>query len=205
MSVYELIPLMAQGAEGTGTGGSDPLGAISAGMLVIALVSLWLVKKAGLVGIAVWFEATYPMMNARILRLTRQRPWKCGLLGLLNVFIGALLVLFLLATRVLGLLGIALFLCIMAIGLMGYAAAYLGIGRRIAGEDATVSGPRAVLLGGVTAEAAFMFPFVGQLAALAVFFRGFGAACLALLEARRERKQAAGRPAEQAAETTESP
>ena len=194
MSMYELIPLLAQGAPAAEQGGNDPLGMLAGSVFLLALLGLWLAKKAGLVGAAVWFEVTYPVMNARILRLSLQRPWKCGLLGLLNLVIGAILVLVLLATRIFGLVGIALAVCIGALALMGFAGAYLGLGRRLAGDEGTGSGPRAVLLGGITAEAAFMLPVVGQVAAVLVLLRGFGAACLALLEARRERKQAAATP-----------
>ena len=96
MSVYELIPLVAQGAPAAEQGGNGPLGMLAGSVFLLALLALWLAKKAGQVGAAVWFEATYPVMNARILRLSLRRPWKCGLLGLLNLVLGGILVLVLL-------------------------------------------------------------------------------------------------------------
>ncbi len=162
------------------------LAAVSLG--VLAILGLLAIRKVGFVGMAIWIEATYPQAIAQMTELYRTKGRKCVLVGLVDLLAGLLLVLVLLNAKVLGILGILLFLALCYLVIMGAATAYLNLGLRLSANGAYTTQTKAMLKGGIAAECAFLVPILGQLLALGMLLRGTGAVGLTLLSRARRRQ-----------------
>jgi len=161
-----------------------------AGVFLLALLALVACAKTGLVGMALWFNASCPQMAVRALDFYQGRARRCCLVGLINLVAGGLLALVLIGTGGLAFLGILLLLGMGVIKVLAFATVYRHVGARLFTEgDLPVL--RRVLLGGLVAEAAFLTPILGQLLNVGLLVRGFGAVSLALLSARRNRMDTA--------------
>ena len=161
---------------------------------ILALGFVCLLRKAGFVGMAVWFHSAHPRISEEMTGAFETRRWKCFILGLINAFGGLLLIIILLKTEVLALIGLLLFVILLTLAVLGFGAVYQSLGLRLAPPSPADTRTKAIVIGGVAAESAFLVPVVGQLFALWVMFRGLGAIAIALRAARR-------RPAEPAVET----
>ena len=178
-------------------GGSQLAKALGMGSLALAITAallVWVLLKVGFIGMAVWFEVSYPQASKRMAGLYRDNGKKCILVGLVNLVAGIALVLLLLATKVLGLLGLLLFAVLVALCTIGYAVAYLNLGLRLGMNGADTSPARAIIKGGVAAESAFMVPILGQLLSLGMLLRGLGAVALEILGRRRAAPEAVAAP-----------
>jgi hypothetical protein len=144
------------------------------------LLILVFTVKIGCIGLALWFEATYPAARDRMLTVYQTRRRKCIITGAVNAILGILLILFLFATKVLALPGILLLGALITLIVLGYGIAYRDFGARLAPPNPEAT-PRTTLLGGLTLEAAFLAPVFGQLLALTILARGLGAVIIALL------------------------
>ncbi|MBI5092705.1 MAG: hypothetical protein HZB26_09730 [Candidatus Hydrogenedentes bacterium] len=145
-----------------------------------ALLILVLVAKIGCIGFGLWYEATYPGARDRMLAVYQTRRRKCLIVGAVNAIVGALLIVFLVATKVLGLVGILLAGTLIAFVVIGYGVGYRDLGARLA-SPAPETPWRTTLLGGLVAEAAFLAPIAGQVLALIMLFRGLGAVIITLM------------------------
>ena len=149
---------------------------ILAGILACSVI------KAGCVAFGIWCNAAAPNFIARALATYQQRGKWSFVLGVVNA--AALFLMFVilanLKIKVLGMLGVLLLAALICLALTGCSLAYHDLGQRIRGEN-NWSSARTILLGGITAEAAFLAPVIGQLFSIAVLFRGLGAVVSALL------------------------
>ena len=149
--------------------------AIGAIALIVVLVAL----KAGTIGMAMWLHATYADRMGRIGELYRARATECFIVGLINTVVLFFIGLLLIGTKVLSLLGLMVWGVVIVMAVFGYSAAYRHVGERVFGPSTTAA--RTVLLGGITAEAAFLAPLIGQLFSIGVLLRGIGAVVLTVL------------------------
>ncbi|NUM54871.1 MAG: hypothetical protein HUU46_14590 [Candidatus Hydrogenedentes bacterium] len=146
-----------------------------------ALLGL-LAVKAGCVAMSVWLDKSAPAFTARALNVYQTRGKRSFVLGVVN----GLLLFFLFTAltnaqlKPLGVLGIVILLATAAAALTGYMIAYNDIGQRLRGER-NWSATQTIIYGGITMEAAFMAPVIGQVFSIGVLFRGFGAVVSALL------------------------
>jgi len=145
-----------------------------------ALFSLILLGKIGCIGLALWFEATYPAARGRMLENYRLRRRKCIVTGTVNAILGTVLIMFLFATKVLALVGLLLLGALVSAMAVGYGLAYRDLGVKLdgGGEKAPY---RITLLGGLVLEAAYLAPVAGQILALIAAVRGLGAVIIALM------------------------
>jgi len=169
-------------------------GAMGLALAVLAALALWTAIKAGKIAAAVWFGTRHPAAVDRMLDAYQQNGGKCFWLGLVELFGGLLVVVLLLNTHVLALLGIALFLVLAALAVIGYGVAYRNIGLRLASMERGSGMLRPTVLGGIVAECMFFLPILGQLLSLGILLKGLGAAVLGL--SRREAQPVATDPPE---------
>jgi len=182
MDTTLLTVMSALGA--VGGGGRELAKAIglgSAGQVALAVLLGCVLLKVGRIGLAVWLEANFAKPIDDMVDLYRNRAGKCVLVGLIDLIAGLFVVALLLGAGPLGGLGLILFVCLVALAALGFAAAYLNLGRKLAADGAGDSPTRLIVKGGVTAEAAFLVPILGQLLELGMLFRGMGAAALVIL------------------------
>ena len=184
-SIAVLITHVAQGAEEAPDEMLEAVGMGGGALFVLALLGLLLAVKVGFVGMAVWFDSRWPRASAQMLETYQTRGERCFLTGILDVVVTLIIVGFLLATQVLALLGILLFLCLVALIVVGYAVAYQNLGLRLASAGSAQSSTKTIVLGGIAAESAFFLPVLGQILSLGMLFRGLGAVVLTLLASRR--------------------
>lgn len=148
---------------------------------IAAILALLLALKAGLIGSALWFAAAYSRPYEHMCMVYQTQGSRCFFVGVIDAVAGLLLVILLMATKVLGLLGVLLFLALGAMVVAGYGVAYRNLGRRLVPDDVPDAQVRSIALGGVTMEAAFLVPVIGQILRMGVLFRGLGAVCITLL------------------------
>jgi len=154
-------------------------------LAVLSLLGVWLTLKAGFIAMAVWLDLASPATSKRIVEAYKQPGSRLFWMGVLNAVLGGLIGVLLMVTTVLAPVGI-IWLALWALtGVAGYAAAYHHLGRRLRGPEATGPRWRTIALGGLVAEGAFLVPVLGQLLAVGVFFRGFGAVSQVLITRRR--------------------
>lgn len=137
--------------------------------------------KAGCVAMSIWLDKAAPAFAARALHAYQARGLRSFLLGAVNGI--ALLILFGAMANgmaVFKLIGLLILFTLIAAAMTGYMIAYHDIGRRLRGER-DWSSTRTILIGGLTAEAAFLAPVIGQIFSIGVLFRGLGAVISALL------------------------
>ena len=165
-----LAPILQQG-----------LGALG----VLAFLSAWIVLKVGFVGMAVLFDAVCPEASARMVQRYQAKGKRPFFVGVLNLVVGVILALLLIASQALALLGLILLGALVVLIVIGYGVAYHNLGVRLVPPDMPGTRAKTVLLGGILAESAFFAPVLGQLLSLGMLFRGLGAVVPVLLSGRR--------------------
>ena len=152
--------------------------ALSLMAFVIASVAV----KAGCIAMSIWLDKAAPAFTARAVNAYQARGLRCFLQGLANGVV--LFLLFVVSVKAnikpFAALGVLLGFATIGAVITGYLIAYHDVGRRIRGER-DWSATQTILFGGMTAEAAFFAPILGQLFSLGVLFRGLGAVISALL------------------------
>lgn len=156
----------------------------TAGILVVLVL---LLTKAGCVAMSLWVYARTPELGQRILARYANQGRRCTVVGLVNGFVGLILALLMLKSKILALPGLLLLLLLGYAGVYAYGVVYRHLGLRLSGapELAGHVSPRTHCLGGLAAEAAFCVPILGQILALLALFKGLGAVILAVLSSRR--------------------
>lgn len=144
-------------------------------LVVVALLLVLLVTKAGSIAVAIWVDSTWPAFAARIQRAYAKRARRCVIVGFVNGMTALLIALAFLNMKGLELLGLVLLGCLVCAAILGYGAAYFHLGRRLVTSPDLAPGWKLLLVGGLAAEAAFMAPVIGQAFSVGVFFRGIGA------------------------------
>lgn len=166
------------------------LGSIT--LAIVGIIFVWLVTRLGVIGMAVYFQATCPKASERMVTLYESRGMRCFFIGLLNAVLGFLLGLLLISTEVLGLLGLAVWTAVIALAAIGFGVVYASLARRMAAASGTAPSLKGVAKAGLVLEGAFLVPVVGKILLLGVAFRGLGAVVSTLLAWRRlERSGAA--------------
>lgn len=173
---------------------AEAMGLAAGSLGLLALLATLLVVKAGVIGMALWLDRAYPRVSLLAYERYRTQGRRCFWIGLVNLVLGLLLVLFLVATQVLAILGLLLLALIALVALFGATSAYRHLGVRML-PQAPEMAPWPLFVGALTAEAAFFVPVLGQVFLLGVVIRGFGAAVMALLAARRAPAEPATAPA----------
>ncbi len=185
-AVQQLIQIMAAGATDGGAELPGIFEQMTRSIGLLALAVLVLAVKAGFVAMALWYATTCPRSADRMLQFYQTQGRRCIVLGIVNLVVVLILISVLVATHILGILGILLFIALLAFVVAGYGAAYRSLGVRIRPESDAV---QAVLRGGIAAECAFLMPVLGQLLSLGMLLRGLGAAVLTALSARKPEEQ----------------
>lgn len=141
-----------------------------------------LTVKAACIAMSVWLDVSAPAFTARALNAYQSRGKRCFILGAVNGIILVFLFIVLVNTQIkaLALVGFLILLLTIALVLTGYMVAYHDFGARLR-ADRDWSAMRSAIIGGVTAELAFLTPVVGQVFSLGVLFRGLGAVVIAML------------------------
>lgn len=152
---------------------------------ILALGFLGLLRKVGFVGMAVWFHSAHPRVSEEMTGVFETRRWKCFILGLINAFGGGLLIIVLLQAGILAPVGLLLFAVLLTLAVLGFGAAYQSLGMRLAPPPPADTRTKAIIVGGVAVESAFLVPVIGQLLAVWVMFRGLGAIAIAIRATRR--------------------
>jgi hypothetical protein len=158
-------------------------------MLILTALTAVILVKLGSILAALWFDSRYPETSDTMLRLYRNKPLQCILVGLVNIIVGVILAIILLSTKVLALFGIALLLALAVMAYVGYFVGYRSAGATIPLPQTWDTRAGALILGGLVAEGSFLVPILGQLLSLATKLRGFGAVTLALIDRRAPRKE----------------
>lgn len=135
--------------------------------------------KVGSVAVAVWLDALWPDYVRRMNALYSQRAGRCVLSGVVNVVLGGIVSLLLLNFKPLGLLGLLLLGCLAALWIAGCGCAYSVMGARLFPPETSSPRWKQIISGGVVVE--LLAPVLGQLFSIGVFFRGLGAAVLAMV------------------------
>ena len=148
----------------------------------MAMLLACLAVKAGCVAMSVWFDKAAPAFTARAVYAYRTRGRRSFFLGAANGIVLALLFAVLVGSHVKALapVGMLVLLTTAAAAMTGYMIAYHDVGQRLRG-DSNWPAVRTIVLGGITAEVAFMTPVIGQIFSIGVLFRGLGAVVSALL------------------------
>ncbi len=179
-----LFVLASTLAQEPAQGAAQALGPIGGALGIMAVLFVWLALKTAFVGATVWFAAAYPDAAQRIFDTYETRRLRCFVVGLVNVIVGVLLALLLIATKVLAVLGILLLLALAIMAVVGFYAPYYSVGLRVLAQSPTPSRVRTIVAGGLVAEVTFLLPLIGQLLSLVILFRSFGAVTHVLLARR---------------------
>ena len=116
--------------------------------------------------------------------ILRVSPWKCFLVGTVNLILAVILLWALFNLGPLSLFGILLFLLLLAGLLSARTLVYQRVGARLVGDlgdPESPPGARAHFCGGAATELAFLTPIVGQAVMIVVTLTTFGALVLAIL------------------------
>ena len=178
----------APAVAGAGSPMEHAMGLAGSSLGTVGFLCGVLALKVSFIGMALWVRAMYPQAAERILE-TYQRPGnRCFWVGFVNGVLGAFVAVTLMATGVLSPLGFLLAAGLLALIALGYGAAYRNLGLRLFPLVEVKSSALNLVAGGAVAEAAFLFPLLGQLLSLGVLFRGLGAAVLVMLAMRRDKR-----------------
>ena len=159
------------------------IGVALATVAVILFVALF---KCSVIALGIWLTASRPEKARRIYAVYNERPWRCGLIGLVNTFVFALIGLLLLNAGPLALLGLLILATVIYFHLWGWTATYRSIAVTMNAEGAEDGTPRSIALGGIVAELMFLVPFIGQVLHFGMTMRGMGAVVLTVLSRKRE-------------------
>lgn len=174
-----------------GAAGDAPEAAPHQLAALLGLLTLLAATAAVLVcvlAIVLWLDVSFARASALAYGHYRHRGRRCFLTGFVNLAVGLFLVLVLIGTQVLAFLGFLLLAAMGFVAVFGLAAPFRHLGARLLRRDEANLWP--LLVGGIVAEFAFLVPVLGQILFAGVLIRGFGAAVMGILGARRERREA---------------
>ena len=158
------------------------IGVALATVAVIFFVALF---KCSVIALGIWLTVSRPEKARRIYTVYNERPWRCGLIGLVNTFVFALIGLLLLNAGPLALLGMLILATIIYFHLWGWTATYRSFAVKMDVEGAEEGTPRSLALGGMIAELMFLVPLIGQLFHFGMTMRGMGAVVVTVLSRKR--------------------
>ncbi|MCF6286455.1 MAG: hypothetical protein L3K26_14870 [Candidatus Hydrogenedentes bacterium] len=157
---------------------NDIVGVALATVAVICFIALF---KCSVIALGIWLTASRPEKSRRIYEVYNERPWRCGLIGLVNTFVFMFVAVVLLNAEPLALLGLLLLVLIAFFHLWGWTAIYRSLAVKMNVSGAESGAPRALALGGMVTELMFLVPVVGQLLHFGMTMRGMGAVVVTML------------------------
>ncbi len=161
--------------------GENPEGGLALALLIIGGLGAWTAIKAGCIGMALWFDATYPRAADRMTEAFQAAPRRCVVLGLVNAIGFAFIGIVLLQIPPLRLIGAIDFAWLAFAAVLSYGPAYRTLGDRL--DAGRMDGPRfrTLLRGALVCEASYYAPLAGQLLSIGTMIRGLGAVMSTLL------------------------
>lgn len=159
---------------------------IGLALATVASIAFLVVLKSSVIALSIWFSTTWPEKTDRIYAVYRDRPWRCGLIGLVNTAVFVFIGLVLLNVKPLGLIGLFLILAVVCLHLWGRSAAHRRMAVKMAVAGADSGTPRSLVLGGLVTELTFLLPIIGQLLYLGTTLRAMGAVVVILLSRKVE-------------------
>lgn len=152
---------------------------------IAAALCLWAATRAGFIGTALWFEASYTRAAQEMVKVYQSKGLRCFFVGIVNGLVGLFIAGLLMNMGPLALLGILLLLVLAAMVVIGYGLCYQDLGERLPLSGDGGARARKTLYGGIVAETAFLTPLIGQLLCIVILFRGLGAVSIGLLAMRK--------------------
>ncbi len=154
---------------------------IGISLALIATVSVALLLKSSVIALSLWFMTTWPEKCGQVYTTYRERPWRCGLIGLVNTVVFVFIGLALTSREPFALLGLLILLTVCVLHVAGRTAVHRRMAVKLDLDGADVCAPRAIVLGGAIAELTFLVPIIGQILYLGTTMRAMGAVVVALL------------------------
>ena len=154
---------------------------VAQALFTIAFIGFIVLLKCSVIALSVWFAARWPEKCDRIYTVYQAKPWRCGLIGLVNTTVLIVIGLVLMNVKPLGLLGLLLIVSVAYLHLWGRFASYRTMAETLTLKGSDTATPASLALGGLVTELTFLVPVIGQVLYLGTTLRAMGAVVMVLL------------------------
>ena len=154
---------------------------IAQALFTMAFIGFLVLLKCSVIALSIWFAARSPEKCSRIYTVYQAKPWRCGLIGLVNTAVLVVIGLILMNVKPLGLLGMLLLTIVAWLHLGGRFAPYRAMAETLKLKGSDTETPASLALGGLVTELTFLVPVIGQALYLGTTLRAMGAVVIVLL------------------------